>query len=681
MSTTTDNKDWNTLYGIYHGCHAVDRMTDTVFFSDLLQQRCPVLYESLDKILTERSIDHRLLTKTKEIWCRDYMPIQTDWKRFVFYRYNPDYLQTPHLRKTITDISCVEQMDSLQQGEVKELDLVVDGGNVVKCDDKIIMTEKVFFENKGKSRSEITRLLEEAFQCNILFLPWDRREIFGHSDGIVHYVGDNRVLMTNYSDFDAAVFKKFIRALDNYVEVIPLTYNVKRRHKRSWAYINFLQVGNLVIVPQLGIPEDEQALQQISEAMPRCDVVGVPALEAVRRGGALNCISWNVSTNWWHNGFMGEEYKVHSRPVSWIKARAEKGLAKAQCDLGCCYLYGSGTTKDLEKANDWFRKAAEQNNPQAQFNLGLSYFQGEGFSKDYTKALQLFEQAAAQGEANAQLFVAYCLEELHADKEDILAAYRKAAEMGNADAQCFLGYSYGDGENGLSKEAKESYKWYHEAAMQGNRAAQFRVGLMYEYGIGIKKNKKEAAKWYRRSASKNHTGGLFLSGCCYYYGDGVRTDYRWALRYFRKAAKEGHTGAMYMIGNHYMYGFAVERNLEEAVRWYQKSAVDNFPPAVYMIGCCLYHGCGIREDKAEAMKYIRQAAEDNYAKAVCMLGDCYHNGVVVDKDENKAILYYKRAITLGSRLAEAKLHSILSDYDGRHRTNQDDADNTKDKTF
>ena len=116
----------------------------------------------------------------------------------------------------------------------------------------------------------------------------------GHSDGIVHYAGEGRVLMTNYDDFDNVMACKFRRVLDKYFDVVPLHYDVKRLHKRSWAYINFLQVGNLVVVPQLGIPEDGQAVSQMASAMPGCKVVGVPALEAVRQGGALNCISWNI---------------------------------------------------------------------------------------------------------------------------------------------------------------------------------------------------------------------------------------------------------------------------------------------------------------------------------------------------------------------------------------------------
>ena len=271
-----------------------DIFTNVVFFSDLFPKRCPELYESLHKILRDKGIDHSLLSNTNDIWCRDYMPVQVHDKHFVFYKYNPDYLQTPYYKRTITDVNQIENIDFFRHEKWTDLDLVIDGGNVVKCDDKIIMTEKVFTENKDKKRNDVIRLLEETFLCDFVFLPWDREEIFGHSDGIVHYVGDNRVLMTNYADFDPEMADSFTNILKKHVEVIPLSYNVKTKHQRSWAYINYMQIDKLVIVPQLGIPEDEQALQQIQKALPQCEVLGVPALEAVRKGGALNCISWNV---------------------------------------------------------------------------------------------------------------------------------------------------------------------------------------------------------------------------------------------------------------------------------------------------------------------------------------------------------------------------------------------------
>lgn len=268
--------------------------TTTAYFSNILPKRCPTLYQSLDTILREKKVEHHLLSNTRDIWCRDYMPIQTDEKRFVYYKYNPDYLQKPHLKRTISDVMQMGDVDCLRQVEMVKLDLVVDGGNVVKCADKVVMTEKVFFENKDKSREEVRRLLEEAFLCDVVFLPWDKEEIYGHSDGIIHYAGGNRVLMTNYADSDAGMARKFTEILDKHFEVIHLKYNVKCKHARSWSYVNYLQIGDLVLVPQLDIPEDEQALQQIASALPQCEVIGVQALEAVRKGGALNCISWNV---------------------------------------------------------------------------------------------------------------------------------------------------------------------------------------------------------------------------------------------------------------------------------------------------------------------------------------------------------------------------------------------------
>lgn len=275
-----------------------DNLTTCVYFSSILPEKCPVLNGHIIEALQKRGIPYAYLSGTKDIWCRDFMPIQIEEGRFVFYKYTPGYLQDKYGLQLQTNPMEVFQFEANQLHSIQKyghkLDLVVDGGNVVKCGDKIVMTDKVFPENKEKSPEEVQRMLEEAFCCEIVFLPWDRWEKYGHSDGIIHYLGDNRVLMTNYPDFDKALAHDYLRILENHFDVTTLKYNVDKTDENSWAYINFLQVGHLVLVPQLGIPEDEQALEQISNAMPDCEVIGIPALEAVRRGGALNCISWNI---------------------------------------------------------------------------------------------------------------------------------------------------------------------------------------------------------------------------------------------------------------------------------------------------------------------------------------------------------------------------------------------------
>ena len=275
-----------------------DSLTSTVYFSSLLPEKCPILNAHITEALQKRGIPFFYLSGTKDIWCRDFMPIQIEKDSFVFYKYTPDYLQDKTgllLQTNIEDVldEKVNQLQSLWEEDIVT-DLVIDGGNVVKCSDQIVMTDKVFVENKDKAPEEVQRLLKEAFHSEVIFLPWDRQEKYGHSDGIIHYLGNNRVLMTNYADFDKTFAQNYLRILEKHFDVVTLKYNVKRKHEHSWSYINFLQVSNLVLVPQLGIPEDEQALEQISCVMPDCEVIGIPALEAVRKGGALNCISWNI---------------------------------------------------------------------------------------------------------------------------------------------------------------------------------------------------------------------------------------------------------------------------------------------------------------------------------------------------------------------------------------------------
>ncbi len=277
-----------------------DNLTTAVYFSDLLPKKCPILNQRIAEVLEANGIPYAYLSETKDIWCRDFMPIQIAEDRFVYYKYTPNYLQDKTGLRLQTNPEAVLQaqqnrLTHVLQNAVK-VDLILDGGNVVKCGNIIVMTKKVFAENKDKTRAEVDRILKDAFQSDVLYLPWDRQETFGHSDGIVHYAGVGRILLTNYDDSSLYYYRRFRKALEKHFEVIPLYYKIKKIHARSWAYINFLQIGKLILVPQLGLQEDEQALEQISNAMPDCEVLGIPALEAVRRGGGLNCISWNTTT-------------------------------------------------------------------------------------------------------------------------------------------------------------------------------------------------------------------------------------------------------------------------------------------------------------------------------------------------------------------------------------------------
>ena len=51
--------------------------------------------------------------------------------------------------------------------------------------------------------------------------------------------------------------------------------------------------------------------------------------------------------------------------VDLFQRAAEKGHASAQCNLGACYLYGHGVSRDLTASRYWFTRAVEKNHEPA----------------------------------------------------------------------------------------------------------------------------------------------------------------------------------------------------------------------------------------------------------------------------------------------------------------------------
>lgn len=71
---------------------------------------------------------------------------------------------------------------------------------------------------------------------------------------------------------------------------------------------------------------------------------------------------------------------------------------------------------------------------------------------------------------------------------------KEQAEQGNAAAQFDLGTLYDLGE-GVQKSLTEAAKWYHKAAEQGEVAAQYNLAIMYDTGEGVEKNIVSAYAW------------------------------------------------------------------------------------------------------------------------------------------------------------------------------------------
>ena len=78
-------------------------------------------------------------------------------------------------------------------------------------------------------------------------------------------------------------------------------------------------------------------------------------------------------------------------------------------------------------------------------------------------------------------------------------------------AQYKLGVMYEFGE-GVEKDYKKAFELYEKAANQGHSIAQNNLGLFYYHGRGVNKDKKKAIKLLSDSCN-----GGFQNGCRNFY--------------------------------------------------------------------------------------------------------------------------------------------------------------------
>ena len=279
-----------------------DTMTNFVYISDKLKEFYPRTYSRLTKLFDDMEIEWGEIEGTKDIWIRDYMPIQISSDNFVIYNYNPDYLKDSGV-EYITDSKAISDR-VLKHCNKDHYDITLDGGNVVTCAGHMVLTDKVFTENgRKKYDPEFCNYISAVLNSEVIFLPWHcenpndpNADVYGHADGFIHWAGDNRVLMSNHRDYCPVEADEIKRRLECVgFEVTEMLFDVPNPNMDyNWAYINYLEVGNKIIVPTFGIPEDIQALRYIKKANPDSIVRGFRIKDIAKKGGALHCITWNI---------------------------------------------------------------------------------------------------------------------------------------------------------------------------------------------------------------------------------------------------------------------------------------------------------------------------------------------------------------------------------------------------
>ena len=213
------------------------------------------------------------------------MPFLLDDGRLVSYYYDPDYLkddQYSHLRTKIQPLS-------------DHINLVLDGGNFVRLGSKAIMTDKIFIENPSKTKTEIIEIIKQKCALNeLIIIPRQPYDMLGHSDGMVRWIDESTVLVNDFSNESKSFNESIIKTLTRRgLEIKFMKYGSGFfTKKRDWgAYLNFIKIKDILIVPLYGIDYDDAAIAQIKKIYSGCSVETINLREIIELGGALHCIT------------------------------------------------------------------------------------------------------------------------------------------------------------------------------------------------------------------------------------------------------------------------------------------------------------------------------------------------------------------------------------------------------
>lgn len=252
--------------------------------------------EALSLALKNLGIEHRELKHTNDYWIRDFMPIHVFDGIYARYEYKPDYLyDKKSKRKYITkqEIAC----QGIDINFLSNINLIIDGGNYVRCGDKVIMTDKILMENAGFPLDYLFQHLKMTLCADVVMIPWDMRDPCGHADGIVADMGDGRLLLNNYGQHkgNKAFYKRLKKILDANFEVVELKYDCIIEPD-SWCYLNYLRVPGAILLPCLSkdfcSQNDITAIETFSRLFPRSQIIPIYANPLVKQGGALHCVTW-----------------------------------------------------------------------------------------------------------------------------------------------------------------------------------------------------------------------------------------------------------------------------------------------------------------------------------------------------------------------------------------------------
>lgn len=278
--------------------------TNTLYLSDILEKKQPGFFSEFTDALNVCGITARAIPGSKDIWARDFLPVQVSETKFVLFKYRPKYknwLTYPKDEKTLTDARKVWSNLHIENCDepIDRTDIVLEGGGISCGRDHAVITKKVLHDNRESfSEEKLISDLETELGVKIIVIPQYRGDVTGHADGMVRFIDDKTAVIneTGYPGSPLPPWASLLRS--NGIKCIPFPCDFRKKQKNynaSGIYINYLQIGDKFFIPVFGLNSKDETVKYIEELLPG-KVIPVPVYGLKFWGGLINCVSWNIKT-------------------------------------------------------------------------------------------------------------------------------------------------------------------------------------------------------------------------------------------------------------------------------------------------------------------------------------------------------------------------------------------------
>lgn len=171
-----------------------------------------------------------------------------------------------------------------------------------------------------------------------------------------------------------------------------------------------------------------------------------------------------------------------------------------------------------------------------------------------------------------------------------------------------------------SVKRAELVRRYTVLSGQGEGAATWRLGQLYEEGDGVTADYAMAERLYRKAIAQGMAAAHLNLGFVYFQGLGRERDVPTAVDHFTQAAESGYRPAQLLLSRLYAEGRGVEVDPSAALRWAGEAALEDDPGAQTQLGNYASLGVGVERDDLLARDWYQLAAEQDYSDAMMLMG-------------------------------------------------------------